>query len=238
MSRAEFEPERRRSDSARAKGRLTFTRMDVIRAGTRLLDTEGVEKLSMRKLANTLGTGSSTLYWHVRDKDELLLLILDETLREVTVPAAGTWDVRLLETLVRCHEALLPRPALVDVLWRAAWELGPETLRVADALTGLVAESGLPDDEVGDSYMALITLLFGFVAGERTSPGNPRYSEARAEGETAGSGPPYPNLMRYAPGAGVETMARQFRYAVERFITGIKLRVAEHERAADAPRSS
>ncbi|MGW2193259.1 TetR family transcriptional regulator, partial [Streptosporangium sp. NPDC001682] len=37
--------------------------MDVIRAGTRLLDTEGVEKLSMRKLANTLGTGSSTLYW-------------------------------------------------------------------------------------------------------------------------------------------------------------------------------
>ena len=75
MSRAEFEIERRRSDSARAKGRLTLTRADVIKAGTQLLDTEGVEKLSMRKLAKTLGTVSSTLYWHVKDKDELAAVV-------------------------------------------------------------------------------------------------------------------------------------------------------------------
>ncbi|WP_324788348.1 TetR family transcriptional regulator [Streptomyces sp. H51] len=232
MSRAEFEVERRRSDSARAKGRLTLTRAEVIRAGIRLLDTEGAEKLSMRKLARELGTGSSTLYWHVKDKDELLLLILDETLRDVVPPEPGGWDVRLFGTLAECHEALLARPALVDVLWSAAWRLGPETLRVADALTGLVAESGLPDDEVADSYMALVTLMLGFVAGGRTSPGNPPYSQMRAQSsdqdeEAADAARPYPNLMRYGPGTGEEAMKRQFRYAVERFIAGIKARVAE-----------
>jgi AcrR family transcriptional regulator len=211
-----------------------LTRADVIKAGARLLDTEGVEKLSMRKLATALGTASSTLYWHVRDKDELLRLILDETLRDVAVPDTGEWDARLRETLVRCHEALLRRPALVDVLWRAAWELGPETLRVADATIGFVAESGLPDEEVADSYMALITLVFGFIAGERASPGNPSYSEvlsARQDAEAADAGERFPHLVRYGPGAGREAMGRQFRYAVECFIAGIKTRVA----SADSP---
>jgi AcrR family transcriptional regulator len=205
------------------------------------LDSEGVEKLSMRSLARALGTGSSTLYWHVCDKDELLRLILDETLGGVTVPEVGDWDARLLGTLVRCHDALKSRPALVDVLWRAAWQLGPETLRLADALIGLVAESGLPDEEVADSYMALLTLVFGFVAGEQSSPGNPRYSEvhaARRDDATTGAGGRYPNLTRYGPGAGADALARQFRYAIERFVAGIRVRVAEHEHAAQSRRGS
>lgn len=227
---------RRRSDSARAKGRLTLTRADVVTAGMRLLDTEGAEKLSMRKLAESLGTVSSTLYWHVRDRDELLRLILDETLREVVVPEDGEWDVRLLATLVRCYDALRPRPALVDVLWHAAWDLGPQTLRVADGLTGLVAASGLPRKEVGDCYLGLISLLFGFVAAAG-APGNPSYREVRARQPAGGDGdgdepsatPRYPNLMRYGPGADPEAMVRQFRYAAERFVAGVRARVADAE---------
>jgi AcrR family transcriptional regulator len=223
---------RRRSDSARAKGRLTLTRADVVTAGMRLLDTEGAEKLSMRKLAESLGTVSSTLYWHVRDRDELLRLILDETLREVVVPEDGEWDVRLLATLVRCYDALRPRPALVDVLWHAAWDLGPQTLRVADGLTGLVAASGLPRKEVGDCYLGLISLLFGFVAAAG-APGNPSYREVRARQSAAddepAAAPRYPNLMRYGPGADPQAMARQFRYAAERFVAGVRTRVADVE---------
>ena len=91
----------------------------------------------MRTLAKKLGTGSSTLYWHVRDKDELLLLILDETLRAVTVPDPGEWDARLLEALVRSHESLLHRPAwamrpsslLIDP--RAAIDVAPSRCKLA-----------------------------------------------------------------------------------------------------------
>ncbi|MGH2823624.1 MAG: TetR/AcrR family transcriptional regulator [Thermoleophilaceae bacterium] len=242
MSRSQFEIEGRRSDSARAKGRVTLTRADVVNAGARLLDSEGVEGISMRKLAKALDTGAATLYWHVQDKDELLLAILDDTLGDVSFPEDGGWDERLTKAMISCHDALLPRPALIDVLWGAAWELGPETLRIADELIGLVAETGLPEDEVADAYFALITLLFGFVAGEGSSPGNPSYSEIKAQAgsdndQPAEASEKYPNLVRYGPGATHEAMERRFRYALERFIEGIRARVDEQAKApAGKPR--
>jgi TetR/AcrR family transcriptional regulator, tetracycline repressor protein len=107
--------------------------------------------------------------------------------------------------------------------------LGPETLRIADGLIGLVAESGLPEEEVSDAYFALITLLFGFVTGAGNSPGNPNYSEFRALAAQEPPGRPerFPNLARFGPDARLERMDRKLRYAVGRFICGIKLRVAE-----------
>jgi TetR/AcrR family transcriptional regulator, tetracycline repressor protein len=236
VSRSAFEIKGHRSDSARAKGRVTLTRADVVRAGAELLDTESVEQLTMRRLAKRLNTGPATLYWHVRDKDELLLLILDDTLRGVTIPETGTWDERLKAAMLASHEALLPRPALIDVLWGAAWELGPETLGLAEGLVGLVAASGLPEDEVGDAYVALITLLFGFVVGEHSSPGNPSYRELRAQAEfTEGNervdvAEVYPNLVRYGPDATLAAMNRRFGYALDRFIAGLKARVRETRR--------
>ena len=178
----------------------------------------------MRSLATALGTGPSTLYWHVHDKEDLLLLILDETVRPIRAPVHGSWDFRLEETLLRCHEALLPRPALVDILWRSAWHLGPEVLRVADSLVGLVAESGLPEAEIGEAYLALITLLYGYVMAQRSSPGNPSYREMLDTSPDSPSGDLYPNLTRYGPGA-VRDQG-QFRYAVEMFIDTIKVRAA------------
>jgi AcrR family transcriptional regulator len=233
VSRSEFEIRGRRSDSARAKGRITMTRADVIQAGAGLLDKDGVEQFSMRKLAKSLGTGPATLYWHVHDKNELLRLILDDSFRQVVLPDKGSWDERLTQAMLATHDALQPRPALVEVLWGAGWELGPETLRVADGLIALVAESGLPEREVADAYLGLITLLFGFVAGEGSSRENPSYRDAR-EGEMPASDGPstpelYPSLVRYGPDARLESMQRRFRYALDRLIAGIKVRVAELE---------
>lgn len=219
----------RRSDSARAKGRTTLTRDDVIAAGAELLDTEGVERLSMRKLADHLGTGPATLYWHVHDKNELLVLILDDTLREIVVPADGTWAERLRRVLVASHEAMVPRPALIEVLWETGWMLGPEALRLADELVGLVAESGLPENEVSDTYISLVTLLFGFVAAEASTAGNLGYTERRDD-EAEGDGAEAPsrshaNLVRYAPDATPETLSRRFHYALDLFVAGVEARV-------------
>jgi TetR/AcrR family transcriptional regulator, tetracycline repressor protein len=235
VAETEFRVERRRSDSARAKGRATLSRADVISAAAQLLDAGGIQKLSMRGLARALGTGSSTLYWHVRDQQELLVLVLDDSFAAVEVPEAGTWRERLIETLVRCHDVLTARPALVDVLWGTGWHLGPEVLRVTDAMIGLIAESGLADEEVADCYMALITLVFGFVAGERNTSGSPRYSEVRGSVRDGRPGEePYPNLARYAPGADVSALKRQFRYAIEHFVSGIGASSAKRPRSARA----
>jgi len=224
VSRAEFQITGRRSESSRAKGRVTLTRADVVRAGAHLLDTEGLEGLSMRKLATALRTGPATLYWHVRDKNELLALILDETIRSVAIPDSGTWDERIMDVLASSRRVLLPRPVLVRFIWEAGWNIGSETLRVADGLIGLVAMSGLPEDEVADAYFALITYLFGFVLAE-TSSAHGRFGAA---GEDDSEG--YPNLLQYGPATDPEGMDRRFVYGVETALGGIRVRVAEHRR--------
>lgn len=205
----------RKSESARAKGRESLTRADVIAAGAKLLDAEGVDGVSMRKLATALGTGVATLYWHVHDKDELLGAILEDAMRDVRVPAAGRWDQRLLELLRSGRRQLRAKPALIQVIWRSGWQLGPETLRVVDAMIGLIGESPTPDDEVADAYYALTTFLFGFVAAEATSPGTARYRGGKGAAAFA-------NLARYRPAADAAGMDRRFEAGIERFVASLR----------------
>jgi TetR/AcrR family transcriptional regulator, tetracycline repressor protein len=225
VSSAEFEITGRRSESHRAKGRVALTRADVVRAGAQLLDRDGLDGLSMRKLASTLGTGAATLYWHVRDKNEPLSLILDETIRPVQVPESGTWDERLVSVLGASRQVLISRPILVRFIWEAGWNIGTATLRVADALTGLAAESGLPDDEVADAYFGLITYLFGFVLAETATTGHAPLSPT-SESDTG----LYANLLRYGPATDPAGMDRRFHYGLARALEGIKSRASSGRR--------
>lgn len=219
VSRSSFDKIGRKSDSARAKGRVSLTRADVVAAGARLLDAEGVDGVSMRRLAATLGTGPATLYWHVKDKHELLSAILEDTLREVRAPTEGAWDERLLELLRAGRRALRARPALIQVIWSSGWQLGPETLRSADEMIGLIAQSATPPDEVADVYYALTTFLFGFVAAEATTPGTSRYRQPKGSAEFA-------NLARYRPAADHAGMDRRFEAGIVRFVAGLQPRRA------------
>lgn len=222
---------------------MTLTREDVIAAGAQLLDSEGIEGISMRKLAKSLGTGPATLYWHVHDKDELLALILDDTMSHIEVPGDGEWDERLIAILDHARRALLPRPMLVSVVWSAGWRVGPETLRVADAVLGCVAESGLPEDQVADAYFGLITFLLGFILAETSTAGNPEFGSDDAVEEPDGDAQAaleerFPNLARFGPGADLAGMQRRFEYGISDFIDGIKARTASPKKKARAKKGS
>lgn len=202
--------------------RRRLTRQDVIAAGIELLDERGVGELSMRALARRLGVGPGSVYWQVRDKDELLRLILDDTLRDIAAPAEGEWSERLASLLLSAREALRPRPVLIPILWNAGWTLGPETLRIADQFVGLVAESGIPERDVADAYWTALTFLLGFVLAETSAAESPRFA-TRPDG-AAGS---YPNLVRFAPGTEPELMDARFRYGVRRLIEALRLAAAD-----------
>jgi TetR/AcrR family transcriptional regulator, tetracycline repressor protein len=205
---------------------VTLTRADVIAVGAQLLDAEGIEGLSMRKLATALRTGPATLYWHVRDKDELLALILDDTLRKIEIPREGSWDQRLTNLLTDARTVLLGRPVLVQVVWEAGWDIGPEALRVADAAIALIAESGLPDDQVADAYFALITFVLGFVLAESSTGANPGFGQPADEAEPRSPIDDFANLARYGPGTDTAGMDRRFTYGLTALIEAIDARAA------------
>src|SRR5580765_1801237 len=66
--------------------RAPITREAIVEAALAVLDRDGVDGLSMRRVAEELDTGAASLYWHVKNKDELLQLIFERTTQEVTLP--------------------------------------------------------------------------------------------------------------------------------------------------------
>jgi TetR/AcrR family transcriptional regulator, tetracycline repressor protein len=208
----------RKSDSAKAKGRTTLTRADVVAATQRLLDHDGADALSMRILARELSVSVSTLYWHVRDKRELLKLMIDDSLSAVRIPDAGDWKQRLAEFLRQGRNVLRARPALIGLIWGSGWELGPQTLRVTNDVVGLVGESGIPEGEVADAYFMVVAFLFGFVAMETLSPDTPGFAmTADASADTV----PVPHLARYRPAADLKGMERRFERGIARIVSSL-----------------
>ena len=70
-----------------AKRRMPLSRERVLRTAFDLTDTDGVESLSMRKLASALGVEAMSLYRHVRNKSEIVDGMIDLVFGEIGLPA-------------------------------------------------------------------------------------------------------------------------------------------------------
>ena len=83
----------------RLRERRPLTRDAIVDAALTLLDRDGLAGLSMRKLADELGVGAASLYWHVGDKEELLGLLLDRIVGETQLvePDPGNWQEQVKE---------------------------------------------------------------------------------------------------------------------------------------------
>src|SRR5580700_8218103 len=68
---------------ARAEAKPALSRRAIVDAALRIIDTEGLDAVSMRRIAQDLGTGAASLYAHVADKEELLDLVVDQIMGEM-----------------------------------------------------------------------------------------------------------------------------------------------------------
>ncbi|MBV9100938.1 MAG: TetR family transcriptional regulator [Candidatus Dormibacteraeota bacterium] len=93
-----------------------LSREAVIDAALALLETAGVEGLSMRALADRLDIKPASLYWHLRDKGQLVELLAGAVLDSVEVPAGPSWRARIAAACDALTERLATRPASADVV--------------------------------------------------------------------------------------------------------------------------
>lgn len=96
-----------------------ISRAEIIRTALRIVTDEGVDRLTMRRLAAEVGSTPMALYHHVRDKEELLLLLLDDyaaqNLRRPSTPPADP-RARVIAAATAIHEVLADCPWVVEVL--------------------------------------------------------------------------------------------------------------------------
>jgi TetR/AcrR family tetracycline transcriptional repressor len=91
---------------------MTVTRDDVIHTAIQLLQEVGLDGLTLRKLATELGISAPTLYWHVKDKRELLDLMSEEMVRTARAkmppfPENLPWDEKIAEGMRRQYQAII-----------------------------------------------------------------------------------------------------------------------------------
>src|SRR5690348_16561841 len=88
--------------------KMPLTRAEIVQAGLRIVQREGIDAVSMRRVASEFDTGPSSLYAHVTNKDELLQLMFDELcgLVETPAPVAARWKEQVKELARSGHKAL------------------------------------------------------------------------------------------------------------------------------------
>ncbi|WP_433004420.1 TetR/AcrR family transcriptional regulator [Kribbella sp. CA-294648] len=93
------------------------SRAQILAGARRLIDRDGWERLTIRQLAAELGIGPTTLYHHVRDKEDLLLLLITEYADQIPHPElpAEPRD-RILLAATAIHDALVAWPWAAEVL--------------------------------------------------------------------------------------------------------------------------
>ena len=136
-------PRPRRLCAAGPATRQPLTRGDLVRAGLDVLDEAGFDGLTMRNLAERLGVKSASLYWHVRDKDELLALIADAICAEIEPPSADQpWIVQLEAMAWEYRRVLLAHRDAALVLANTP-PVGPNRLGLAERMLTVLVRAGI-----------------------------------------------------------------------------------------------
>jgi AcrR family transcriptional regulator len=147
----------------------TLTRDQIVDAALELLDAEGLDGLSMRRLGTRLNSGATSVYWHVANKDELLELALDRVMGEVRVPRpdGGGWRAAV-DGYARDLRGMIHRHPWTVPLFGAQPMIGPNATRVLDEVIGAFDGTGLAGLDL-DNAMSLIADYVIGAAGSEAS---------------------------------------------------------------------
>jgi AcrR family transcriptional regulator len=133
-------------EGRKGRKRKPLTREAIVDAALHVLQREGPEGLSMRRVAQELGTGAASLYWHVAGRDELADLIVDRVASEIEVPPAdpARWQEQVVEWMIQAREVMKRYPG-AGALTLGRIPIGPNTVRWIEWLLGLLRGAGIPD---------------------------------------------------------------------------------------------
>jgi AcrR family transcriptional regulator len=202
--------------------RPTTAKLDQARiraAALALVDTEGLEGLSMRRLATALDVSAASLYFHYATKDELLEAVAADVLANVDTSAfLRGWEPGVRAWARSLRAALAAHPRLVPVLSHAPGRRADALQRADDVHGGLVA-AGWPPREATMIGAAAKYLVFGAALGS--------FAEGfAADPEVYADRYPHLGQAHRLAARATEVDRESFEFALEQLIAGLRARYA------------
>lgn len=150
-----------------ARSRPQLSQQRIIDIAVELLDQDGVQKLSMRRLAERLEAHATSLYWHVATKDDVLDLALDAVFAELELPAApsSSWkdDIEVFMTGLR---SVLLRHLWASSLATTRPLVGPNALRSSEFVYTALSTGGFHGVNLSSAAAAITHNVIGAVSSE------------------------------------------------------------------------
>ncbi|RXT28672.1 TetR family transcriptional regulator [Rhizobium leguminosarum] len=168
----------------------------IVATAVDLLDAEGVDGLKMRRLADRLGSGAMSLYWHVGNKEEVFDLALDSVLEyrgPSDIVESRDWRGEVVHMLEDWRASMLRHPWSASLLPRRA--LGPNILSRLELLSKTLSGAGVADADLN----VAIWSLWNFVLGATITRANFDLSDddrAAAQQRLTGLSQHYPTIER------------------------------------------
>jgi AcrR family transcriptional regulator len=150
--------------------REPLSRERSLTAAVAIADAEGIESLTMRRLASELGVEAMSLYHHVANKDDVLDGITDRVVSEIEVPPSGTpWRAAMRDRAISAHGVLLAHPWAATMIM-SRFNIGPGITRYLDATFGRLREGGFSIHGALDAWHTLDSHIYGFTLQELQLP--------------------------------------------------------------------
>jgi AcrR family transcriptional regulator len=133
-----------------------------------LLDADGVEGLSMRLLGARLGSAATAVYWHVKNKDDLMVLAADSVWSEIDLPdideSESGWRSAAARMAHGLYAMVLRHPWLVPAM-STHLLYGPGKARHDDHMLAVYEASGFTGQEAAQAAQVVFTFVLGSALG-------------------------------------------------------------------------
>jgi TetR/AcrR family tetracycline transcriptional repressor len=220
-------------ERGRAAGREPLSRDQIVGAAIRLIDRDGLEALSMRRLGHELDAGATSLYWHVQNKDVLLALVSDaisgEIVAEVPDDASAPWEDQVMAFARAVRRILVERHPRAVLLFSSRAKLGPHTLVLIERLLGVLRLGGLEGKRLFLAYWAILNYAYSYAIVDSVSAGVGAPSDMvggqpnAAPAQLLASLPEerFPNFLDVIRASSEASPEERFEYGLRRLLDGI-----------------
>jgi AcrR family transcriptional regulator len=208
--------------------REPLTRGRVVEAALRVMDEEGLEAVSMRRVAREVGVEAMSLYHHIEDKEDLLDGICERVMAEFDFPdLVEDWAENCRRGARAWRRLLQTHPAVMRLF---AEERGParsvDSMRPMEFALEILRSSGLSDRDTAQAFHAFGGYIQGFVMMELGSiAGGADEAQMKMHAELAAAMPEaFPALQATSRYFAECTPDEQFEFGLDLLIGGLEAR--------------
>jgi AcrR family transcriptional regulator len=210
--------------------REPLTRDRIIRTALRIMDQEGLDAVSMRRVGREVGVEAMSLYNHVRDKEDVLDGICELVLSDFRVPEADEWTAAARLAAHEYRRLLLAHPTVITLMTgRKRPFTNAESLRAYEFALDVFRSAGLSEEDsvkafhvFGGFILGFVTMELGLMVGGPDDEEHVRAHQELARLVATADLPRFREALPYFMECDIES---QFEFGLDLLIDGLRTRI-------------